>query len=202
MFIFPIIQIFCFAFAVGKNPNGLKIGIVNNEINDAKFCTEYLRSTNFTFSSNLCYFENLSCYLLNEIQDSTATKIYYNSFDQAFRDAKAGLTSGLISIDSNFTILMSERKFDWQPMTEKANDSNIIQVYLNHEDSIIASFLQHRFFKAFERLNKKMLRQCELNDALEDSSLNIDQGLLYGTFDDDYTMTIMPGLFAQLSKYL
>lgn len=199
---FPIIQIICFAFGIAKQPIGLKLGIVNNEIHDFRVCSEYLESTNFTFSTNSCYFENLSCYFLNEIQDSTAAKVYYNSFDEAFRDAKATSTYGFISISSNFTKGMIERKSDWQPLNKLSPDADIIQVHLDHTQLVIQSFLQYKLSKAFERLNKKVLRHCELNENLEDSPLNMNDGLLYGTFEDDYTVTMMPGIFAQLSGLL
>lgn len=94
---------------------------------------------------------------------------------------------------------MSEKKIDWQPLDKIASDSNVIQVYLDHTNPIVAAFLRHRLFKAYERFNKKILRQCKLNDILEDLPLNTDQGLVYGTFEDDYTTAMIPGIFGQLS---
>lgn len=190
---------FCFAYAIVRHPTGLKLGIVDLEVDSNQFCFDYLDSTNFTFSNSSCYFENLSCHFVNEIPESIAIKIFYNSFDDALRDAKAGLTSGFVTVSSNFTNAMTQRKIDWQPLNKIQPDADIIQVYLDQTDPVVTSFFKHRLFKAFERFNKKVLQHCDLNENLEDSPINLKDGLIYGTFEDDYTITMIPGMFAQLS---
>ncbi|XP_070493446.1 ABC transporter G family member 20-like isoform X2 [Chironomus tepperi] len=198
IFVLPILQVICFVFAMGQNPKGLKLGIVNYEVTDPNFCTEYLKSTNYEFNSTSCSFEHLSCYFLNELQDESAIKVYYNGFHEAFSDAKARKTYGLITIASNFTDVMSERKNDWQYITEYTNftDANLIQIYLDEVDFTISHFLHIRLFKAFERFNKKVLRQCDLNDKLED--IPVDINTLYRKIEDDNTITMMPSLFSQI----
>ncbi|XP_070493794.1 ABC transporter G family member 23-like [Chironomus tepperi] len=198
VFIFPILQLLCCATMLGKNPKGLKLGIVNYEVTDSKFCTEYLKSTNYKFNSTSCSFEYLSCYFLNELQDESAIKVYYNSFDEAYSDAKARKTYGFMTISSNFTDVMSERKNDWQYITEYTNftDAYLIQIYLDEVDYIISSFLHIRLQKAFERFNKKVLRQCNLNDKLEDTPMDINT--LYIDIGDDYVISMTPAVLSQM----
>jgi len=161
------------------------------------FCSEYLISVNYKFNSTSCFFENLSCYFLNEIVDETVIKIYYNSFDEAFTDAKAGKIQGVISIISNFTATMTERKIDWQPLA--ANQTSLDQIVINLDQGnlLITEFLKYRLIKIFEEFNKKVLRHCDLDENLENSPVNIEG--FYGSLDNDFTMTLIPGLFAQLS---
>lgn len=181
---------------MGRNPSGLSIGVVNNEINDINFCSEYLKSVDYEFSNNSCYFENLSCYFLNEIQDDTAEKIIYNSFDEAYQSAKATKNYGFISIASNFTEAISKRKSDWQPLTDDVFLDQI-EVYTDHGNLQIATFLQLRLLRAFERFNKKLLKQCDLNEHLEDSPMSTET--FYGDMDSNYVKTMIPALFIQLS---
>ena len=197
--ILPIVQTLCFSFTMGRNPINLQLGIVNYEVTDHKFCSNYLKSTNYEFNSTSCSFQDLSCYFLNELQDESAFKVYHNSFDEAYRDAKVGRTSGFLTIFSNFTDVISERKNDWQFITEYTNftDANLIQIHLDQSDYTIAIFLYIRLLKAFERFNKNVLRQCNLNDKFEDSPL--DLSTFYGEFEDDYVRTLMPAAFVQLS---
>lgn len=94
---------------------------------------------------------------------------------------------------------MSERKNDWQYITEYTNftDANLIQIYLDEGDFTISSFLRIRLWKAFERFNKKLLRHCNLNDKLEDSPMEIKT--LYRQLEDNNIITVMPAMFSQLS---
>ena len=181
---------------MGRNPTGLSIGVVNNEISDIKFCSEYLKSTNYKFSNSSCHFENLSCHFLNEIRDDTAFKIIFNSFDEAYQSAKAAKVHGFLSIASNFTEAITKRKSDWQPLNDDVFLDQI-EVYLDHDNLQIASFLKLRLFKAFEKFNKKLLQQCDLNENLEDSPMSIET--FYGDFDSNYVKTMIPALFIQLS---
>ena len=184
---------------MGRNPIGLRLGIVNYEVTDHKFCSNYLKSMNYEFNSTSCSFQHLSCYFLNELQDESAIKVYYNSINEAYKDAKTGKTSGFLTISSNFTDVIIERKNDWQYITEYTNftDANLIQIYLDESDYTISLFLHIRLMKAYERFNKKVLRQCNLNDKLEDVPMEIKT--LYRNLEDNNIVTGMPALFSQLS---
>lgn len=181
---------------MGRNPTGLTIGVVNNEIQDINFCSEYSKSTNYEYSNDSCNFENLSCHFLNEIPDETATKVIFNSFDEAYQSAKAAKIYGFVSVASNFTEAITKRKSDWQPLTDDIF-LDLVEVYLDHDNLQIASFLKLRLFKSFEKFNKKLLRQCELNENLEDQPIAFET--YFGDFDSDYVKLMVPSLLIQLS---
>jgi hypothetical protein len=94
---------------------------------------------------------------------------------------------------------MSQRKNDWQYITEYTNftDANLIQIYLDEEDYTISSFLHIRLLKAFERFNKKLLRHCNMYEKLEDFPMEIKT--MYRNLEDDNIVTMMPALLSQLS---
>ena len=164
---------------------------------DSNFCSEYLKSTNYEFNTSSCHFEHLSCYFLNEIEDKAIAKIYYNSFDEAFTAAKATKTYGFISISSNLTDIMSQRKFDWQPIAENFTYSNQISIYLDHSSLQFSYFLQNNLWHVFERFNKKLLRHCDLDERLEDFPLTFET--FYGTLENDHTLLFFPPFFGLLS---
>ncbi|CAG9805440.1 unnamed protein product [Chironomus riparius] len=193
-FVFPLLQVFCFTVALGKFSKELPLGVINRDVIDTNFCSEYLKSTNYEFNTSTCTFEHLSCYFLNEIDDKSVKKIYYNSFEEAFDEAKAAKTFGFISISSNFTDVMSQRKFDWQPISENFSYSNQISVYLDHTSLQFSYYLKNKLWKTFEKFNKKMLRHCELDERLEDFPLRFNT--FHGELDADHTIMMYPGLFA------
>ncbi|XP_070493900.1 ABC transporter G family member 20-like [Chironomus tepperi] len=193
MFLFPLAQVFCFTMGVGTFAKELPLGVYNRDVTDINFCSEYLKSTNYEFNSSTCAFEHLSCYFLNDIEDEYIKKIYYNTFDEAFRDAKAAKTFGFISISSNFTEVIGDRKFDWQPISENSSYSNQISGYLDHTNLHFPYYIQNKLWKTFEKFNKKLLRHCGLDERLEDYPLNIET--LYGELDDDHKLLMHPAYF-------
>ncbi|XP_070493598.1 ABC transporter G family member 20-like [Chironomus tepperi] len=194
MFLFPLLQVFCFTMSLGTFAKEMPLGVVNRDVTDNSFCSGYLKSTNYEFNTSTCAFEHLSCYFLNEIDDKSIKKIYYSTFDEAMRDAKAAKTFGFISISSNFTDVISERKFDWQPISENASYSNQISVYLDHTSLQFSSYFQNKLWKTFEKFNKKLLRHCELDERLEDYPLRFET--FYGELDDDHKIVMYPGFVA------
>ena len=197
MLIFPLIQLICITIAIGKFADNLPLGIVNRDVIDPNFCSEYLLSTNYEFNTSVCTFEHLSCYFLHEIDDKSVRKVYYKSFDEAFKEAKETKTFGFISISSNFTDVLSERKFDWQPIAENFSYSNQISVYLDHTNLQYSMHLINKLWKSFEKFNKKMLQHCELDERLEDTPLRFET--FYAELDDDYTLLWQPLCLVMLS---
>lgn len=175
----------------------MPLGILNRDVIDTNFCSEYLKSTNYQFNTSICTFEHLSCYFLNEIDDESIKKVYYKTFDEAFSEARAAKTFGFISISSNFTEVLSERKFDWQPIAENFSYSNQISVYLDHTYLQFSVYIKNKLWKTFINFNKKMLQHCELDERLEDFPLQINT--FYGELDDDHVMLMYPGLISLLS---
>lgn len=186
----PIIQIISFAFAFG-DPFGLKFGIVNNEVSE-NFCLENFEFSNLILNTSSCY--NLSCYFLNEIQDSAVIKIYYDSAEQAHREAKAGLIIGYMKISQNFTTLLNETMTD--------DSISAVQFHLDQTDLTKTTFLRRRIFKAFENFKINVLNKCNMNDMAKKLPLNVEEGMFYGSLDDSSSKTLVPGLLVQLSKFI
>lgn len=190
---FPIIHILIFVYALGRNPEGLQLGIVNSELANYADCQSYMLNNDKNYS---CAFEKLSCNFLNEIDDFVGHKIFYDTFHDAFRDARKAKLHCIISIASNFTESIVNKKLNWDLFDENSIFGNQISIYMDHTDLHIASFLEHRLFKAYERFNKKILKQCGLHENLEDLALK-QETPIYGSFDLDFRYFLYPVLIPQ-----
>ena len=78
--VFPILQIGVFVMAIGDNPKNLKIGIVNNEVNNCSLDSNF---GNVWSDEVTCHFDNLSCRFLHYFDNSIAIQVqwfknYYN----------------------------------------------------------------------------------------------------------------------------
>jgi hypothetical protein len=71
---FPIIQILCIYGALGGDPKGLKIGIVNDELSNYKDCINQSYVTAFPQNAE-CHMNKISCRFLHHLNDSVAIKV-------------------------------------------------------------------------------------------------------------------------------
>lgn len=74
LFFFPIFQLICFYVAVGGNPIGLKVGIVNDEVNNFDDCFNSSLITTYVHDYS-CDLHKVSCRFINQINDSVAIKV-------------------------------------------------------------------------------------------------------------------------------
>ena len=73
---FPIFQLVCFYVAVGGNPIGLKLAVVNDEIVNYKDCmNSSLITTNV--HDYTCDLNKVSCRFINQLNDSVAIKVIW-----------------------------------------------------------------------------------------------------------------------------
>lgn len=160
------------------------MGIVNDEV-DFSHCSSFLKNqTN----------GKASCDLLYEITDDIATKIFYNSYADAYRDAKHGVVTGFLQIPHNFTDIMVRSK------SEEGDDDDDfkhgIDVHMDQTDLQITTFLQYRLLKAYGIFNKKFLRRFELNEKLDDSPMKFEKPI-FGSFMSDFRNSMAPATILQ-----
>lgn len=68
IFALPVMQVILFCLAIGRDPTGLKLAIVNHEMNwETKFCPV----------AHNCSFTNLSCRYLNFLSNETMIKVLF-----------------------------------------------------------------------------------------------------------------------------
>jgi hypothetical protein len=73
IFGFPILEIVVFFLAIGGDPKGLKLAVVDEELGNFKNCMEYslYNPTEPIISANdTCDYHGLSCNYLNRINES------------------------------------------------------------------------------------------------------------------------------------
>lgn len=194
--ILPILQVLGLAYALGGYPVGLKVGIVNQEVTNELNCITFLQgNSSFIDSHYDCIFNYASCHFINEIRDEDAIKIYYNSEEEALRDAKRGKLTGVVSVSSNF----SEYLMVLGSGVDREDDlpEGYINIRLDQSDMQITTFLQYRLYRSFQRFNKKMLKGCGLNEKLADLPMKFNTD--YGSLENNFKLSIFPPIIMQLS---
>ncbi|CAB0006325.1 unnamed protein product [Nesidiocoris tenuis] len=95
----PIFQTTFFCLAIGHDPAGLKLAVVNNERPGMVSC-EYNQS---------CYTDDLGCRYLDHLATRKHDLIPYDSYDEALYALKKGWAWGIVDIPYNFSSYLTER---------------------------------------------------------------------------------------------
>lgn len=203
LFCFPIFQLVCFYVAVGGNPIGLKLGIVSDELDSYKDCfNESLTTLYFDKDDNTtCLLNKLSCRFINGLNESVAIKQYYNTYEEAYADAKRGKTWGFIHFAHNFTnsyMAIRDEGKDADPDTFYSAE---ISVYLDKSDQQLTFFLEKKLAETYQEFSQALMRDCQYPEKLGNIPMNFKDPI-YGSFDDEYTSFIAPGVVMTMIFFL
>lgn len=124
IFALPVMQVILFCLAIGRDPTGLNLAIVNHEMNntvsfDRSFIcflrTLFISKIIFFFAlKDICYWEdgchfsNLGCRYLNHLNHSVI-KTFYTDLEEAKEAVRLGNAWGAIYITENFTDAFTAR---------------------------------------------------------------------------------------------
>ncbi|KYN03410.1 ABC transporter G family member 23 [Cyphomyrmex costatus] len=186
--LFPIIQISVFIIAIGKDPKGLKIGVVNNEAGN---CDYGSNCGNVWNDEITCHFNNLSCRFLHDFSDSIATQEYYDDIYEANYAIQNGKLNGLMYFSQNFSESLQIRMED----ATMAKDSDLlasqIQVFLDMGDMQIGLHLQKKLFYRFLEIYEDIMRDCKYSPKLADPPIRFKKPV-YGSIDLNYADFLAP----------
>lgn len=112
IFALPVMQVILFCLAIGRDPTGLKLAIINDEKNDSvninllKFVIIYNQKLFFHFQSCSfkpgCAYNQLGCRYLSHLNSSVIQE-FYPDVDSALNAVKSGKAWGAIYVTENFT---------------------------------------------------------------------------------------------------
>lgn len=189
MLLTPFLCLVSFYLTIGSDPIGLRIGIVNLEVDDPSECLDPLLKVTTIVNFN-CKVSKISCRFVNSINDSVAEKKFYKSFDEAYEDVKRGKLIGLIHIPINFTSTMTPLN-DVEDFTGNQSNSGEIQIFLDQSDRQITFFLQQRLFDIYEFFMENLMRDCGKSKKIGSTPIQINA--MFGTMQDEMQRTMTPG---------
>lgn len=128
----PVVQIILFCISIGKDPTGLKLAIVNNELNNSmQPCIPGIG----------CDWSLLSCRYLQHLQKKTIQFLPYESDDEARNAVVKGWAWGAIMFPSNYSKALMAR-IDYGRNTEDWN--------INYSEMKIVMDMSSKFLNELE----------------------------------------------------
>lgn len=196
----PTVQILFFYFAIGGNPIGLKLGVVNHEI--GSYHEDCLKST-YENSSALhhdgdCDLHKISCRFLNLIGDDIAIKVFYSTHEDAYDDAKRGNVIGIIEFEINFTESWSKVHVSHQSVEDITLSNSQIKIHLDKTNQQLTQFLQGKIFEVYKKFAETMMLACHLPRNLNNLPIAFLKPI-YGSYDSDFKQSMAPVMIMLLT---
>lgn len=179
---FPISSLYCFYYAVGADPKGLKLGIISDEITDYSECfNKSLVTTSFNDTS--CDLYKVSCSFINHLNDSVAFKVIQKSFffiikvftqtfyskqepykdiEKAIEDARVGKIIGFLHFASNFSDSIQTRRDEGEHTDDGSFENSEIKVYLDKSNYQLTFFLEKKLFQTYQKFAEDLMTNCRL----------------------------------------
>nr|WAB24462.1 ATP-binding cassette sub-family H member 1 [Henosepilachna vigintioctopunctata] len=195
IFALPVMQVILFCLAIGRDPTGLKLAIVNHEQN---YTNMSYQQCNFDGG---CKFGNLSCRYLNQINNSTIEKVYYPDTDTAKEAVRSGDAWGALYFTENFTDALVARMALGKDADEETLDQSEIRVWLDMSNQQIGVILQRDLQLAFQDFSKGLLTTCKENPHLAEIPITFQEPI-YGSSTPSFTDFVAPGVILTIVFFL
>lgn len=183
---------------IGGDPIGLKIGIVSDEVASLLECDDPVTKM-VTIDDGTCRVNKISCRFINSIDDSIAEKIFYESFEKAYEDAKRGQISGVIHFEANFTSAMKPL-LEISELLRNYSADGEIEVFLDQSVLQITNFLQQHLYWTFETFLEDLMEDCGKERRV--GSIPIQFNAMFGSFKDESRRSMTPGILISLYFFL
>ncbi|CAH1100505.1 unnamed protein product [Psylliodes chrysocephalus] len=195
IFALPVMQVILFCLAIGGDPKGLKLAIVNHERN----------FTNLTYQrcewEPGCKLMDLSCRYIDSINTSTIVKHYYRTPEEAKMAVRTGEAWGALYFTENFTDALVARMALGKDADEETLDQSEVRVWLDMSNQQIGIILQRDLQLAFQNFTKDIFRACEYNEELAEIPISFKKPI-YGSNQPSFTDFVAPGVILTIVFFL
>lgn len=125
IFALPVMQVILFCLAIGRDPSGLTIAVVNHEAN-------YTNVTHQVCNyPDGCKFQLLSCRYLDQLNSNLVTREYYADPESAIKAVRTGHAWGALYFTENFTDALVARMGLGRDSDEETLDQSEVRVWLD-----------------------------------------------------------------------
>ncbi|XP_018319126.1 ABC transporter G family member 20 [Agrilus planipennis] len=195
IFALPVMQVILFCMAIGRDPTGLKLAIVNHEVNYTN-----LTYQNCTYEPG-CKFSRLSCRYLHLLRNNTIIKNYYPDPDSAIEAVKTGHAWGALYFTENFTDALVARMALGKDSDEETLDQSEIRVWLDMSNQQIGIILQRDLQLSYQDFAKDLLEACDTNPKIAEIPITFKKPI-YGSSEPSFTDFVAPGVILTIVFFL
>ncbi|CAG9834101.1 unnamed protein product [Diabrotica balteata] len=182
----PIGQTILFCLTIGHDPMGIKVSVVNNEINFPEE-TCHQRPLN-------CNTTKISCNYLDEVAKAySITWEFMKTEEEARHRVERGKSWGVVVVPHNFTDALWSRIENSRDTPPEDIMASTISVYEDKSNENIATFLTRDMLYGFLTFISEFVKSCGYNEKSVGIPIRYNQPI-YGYQDPDFTDFAAPGV--------
>ncbi|KAL0122985.1 hypothetical protein PUN28_007557 [Cardiocondyla obscurior] len=188
----PVAQIVLFCISIGKDPIGLKLAIVNNELNNSmQPCVPGIG----------CDQSLLSCRYLQQLQKKTLEFIPYDNEEDARYAVTKGWAWGAITFPSNYSEALMKRIDFGKDAKEWDVNAGEMKVVMDMSNQQIGQLLQKDLISAYQDFAREVTVACNYSAKLTSIPVNFNTPI-YGPQDPNFTDFAAPGVILTIIFFL
>jgi hypothetical protein len=143
-------------------PKGVKIGIVSSELENYSYEDCHIVKSVWFNSTDECFLNKISCDYIDQLDEESVQKHFYQSFDEAHNDAKKGKIAGFVYFAPNFTESFESRRDSGRFLDDATLNNSEIQIYLDQTNQPITFFLETILRDAYKNFSENLFAECQL----------------------------------------
>lgn len=192
IFALPVMQVVLFCLAIGRDPRGLNIAIVNHEMIFGNMSCPVMED---------CNFSHLSCRYLKFLDNNMMELKYYRDPHSAKNAVRNGDAWGLLYFTENFTDALVARMALGREADDETLEQSEIRVWLDMSNQQIGLILSRELQYSYRDFAKDLLSSCEQNTKLADVPIQFKDPI-YGKKQPKFTDFVAPGVILTIIFFL
>ncbi|XP_063989442.1 ABC transporter G family member 23 isoform X2 [Diachasmimorpha longicaudata] len=188
----PVMQTILFCLSIGKDPVGLRLAIVNHELNNSRQPCE---------SSIGCDERMYSCRYLKHLSTREVQYDYFDTETEANRAVEKGNAWGSFSFPWNFTDSIVARIAEGKDAENWTAVHADISIALDMSNQQIAQLLKRDIYKSFERFAEDLAISCNYSRKAAAIPVFFNQPI-YGPEEPNFTDFAAPGIILTIIFFL
>lgn len=192
--ILPVFQLILLYYAMGT-PEGLKLAVVNNDIDDHAECFNQSSSTFTSIVNGSCNVEKSSCLFVNAIKNNVVEKHFFTSIEDATRNLKHGQVIAVLHIKKDFSRTFNE--FLRAKTLQEASfvTANVVEVHIDRTIPSLSGEVEGQLLAGNSLFIRQLLTVCNISASYLDSQLSIKEPI-FGNFYFDFRSAVAHSLIA------
>ncbi|XP_033207957.1 ABC transporter G family member 23-like [Belonocnema kinseyi] len=188
----PVLQIILFCVSIGKDPTGLTLAIVNNELIDSKEpCIPTVG----------CNWTRLSCRFLEHLQKREVQYLPYDTDGEARYAVEKGWAWAALSFTANY----SESLMDRLELGSTADNETLVfsdlNIVMDMSNQQIGQLLQRDILYSYQDFAKEVTVACNYRAKFTDIPIDF-RTPVYGSKDPNFTDFAAPGVILTIIFFL
>ncbi|XP_012220208.1 ABC transporter G family member 20 [Linepithema humile] len=188
----PVAQIILFCISIGKDPVGLNLAIVNNELNN---------SMQPCIPSTGCDWSLLSCRYLQQLEKKTMKLLPYDTEEEARNAVKKGWAWGAITFPSNYSESLMARIDYGRNAADWDIDFAEMSIIMDMSNQQIGQLLRRDLLYAYQDFARNITVACNYSEKLTSIPIHFNTPI-YGPLDPNFTDFAAPGIILTLIFFL